>query len=155
MARAFVFYDSKYGNTKLAAEKVAEGMREIEGVEVAVGYVNEVDFGGLVDFDMFVLGAPNHMGRPSWTMKKFVGKLVKQNFKAKKVAVFGTYAGTARPVDRAVRKLGKMVEEKLPNLTLVSPRLSVRVIRIPGPIVEGELPKCLDFGKKIAAQLKT
>ena len=153
MVKVFVFYDSKYGNTKLAAEKVAEGMREVEGTEADVGYVNEVDFGKVADFDAFVLGAPNHMGRPSWTMKKFVGKLAEQGLKAKKVAVFGTYAGTARPVDRAVKKLGKMVEEKLPNLTLVSPGLSVRVVRIPGPVAEGELPRCVDWGRALVAQL--
>jgi len=34
------------------------------------------------------------------------------------------------------------VEKKLPNLTLLSPSLSVRVIRIPDPIAEAELPKC-------------
>ena len=153
MVKVFVFYDTKYGNTKLAAEKIAEGMREVEGIETAIGYVNEVDVGKLEDYDAFVLGAPNHMGRPSWTMKMFVGKLAKQGLKAKKVAVFGTYAGTARLVDRAVKKLGKMVEEKLPNLTLVSPSLSLRVVRIPGPIAEGELPKCVDFGKALGAQL--
>jgi hypothetical protein len=48
-----------------------------------------------------------------------------------------------------------MVKKKLPNLNLISPGLSVRVIGIPGPLVEGELPKCVDFGKKIASQLKS
>jgi hypothetical protein len=47
-----------------------------------------------------------------------------------------------------------MVEKKLPNLKLILPGLSIRVNGIPGPIVEGELPKCVDFGKKIAPQLK-
>ena len=47
-----------------------------------------------------------------------------------------------------------MVEKKLPNLKLISPSLSIRVQGIPGPIAEGELPKCKDFGRKIANQLK-
>lgn len=34
--RIFVVYDSKYGNTKRTAEKVLEGIREIEGVESAI-----------------------------------------------------------------------------------------------------------------------
>ena len=53
-----------------------------------------------------------------------------------------------------MKKLEKMVEKKLPNLTLLSPSLSVRVIRLPDPIAEAKLPKCLDFGRKIAVQLK-
>jgi hypothetical protein len=71
------------------------------------------------------------------------------------VAVFGTYAGKVRTPDRAVRKLEKMVEKKLPNLKPILPSLSIRVNGVTGPIVDGELPKCVDFGKKIAMQLKT
>jgi flavorubredoxin len=88
-------------------------------------------------------------------MKKFVDRLAELDLKAKDVAVFGTYAGRIRAVDRAVKKLETMVKKKLPNLNLISPGLSVRVIGIPGPLVEGELPKCVDFGKKIASQLKS
>ena len=86
-------------------------------------------------------------------MKKFVDRLAGLNLKAKNVAIFGTYSGRVRIVDRAVRKLAKMVEKKLPNLTLISPSLSIRVKGVTGPLVEGELPKCVDFGKKIAGQL--
>lgn len=155
MVKVFVFYDSKYGNTKLVAEKIVEGMREVEGIETDIGYVKEIDMGKLADYDAILLGTPNHMGSPSQTMKKFVDRLSEVDLKAKNAAVFGTYAGKERPVDRAVKKLEKMAEKKLPNLTLISPGLSVRVMGIPGPVAEGELPKCVAFGKKIAAQLKT
>jgi hypothetical protein len=47
-----------------------------------------------------------------------------------------------------------MMEKKLPNINLISPSLSVRVNGVTGPLVEGELPKCVDFGKKIASQLQ-
>jgi len=33
LARVFIVYDTKYGNTKLVAEKIAEGMRELKGVK--------------------------------------------------------------------------------------------------------------------------
>ncbi|MCL5949606.1 MAG: flavodoxin domain-containing protein [Candidatus Bathyarchaeota archaeon] len=153
MVKIFIAYDSKYGNTKLAAENILEGIRESGGIETAIGYVKEIDIGKVADYDAIVLGAPNHMGRPSRTMKTFIDGLAEIDLKAKNVAVFGTYSGNARPVDRAVKKLGKMVEKKLPNLTLITPGLSIRVKGIPGPIVEGELPKCVDFGKKIAGQI--
>ena len=153
MAKVFIVYDSKYGNTKLAAENILEGIREVEGIETAIGYVKEIDIGQVADYDAILLGAPNHMGRPSRTMKKFVDRLAELDLKAKNVAVFGTYSGRVR-FDRAVKKLEKMVEKKLPNLSLISPGLSIRVNGIPGPIVEGELPKCVGFGKKIATQLR-
>jgi flavorubredoxin len=153
MVKAFVFYDSKYGNTKLAAEKVAEGLRS-RGVEINVGYVNTVSVQRAVDYDAIFLGAPNHMGRPSQTMKKFIKQLGALNLKDKKVAVFGTYAGKARPLDRSVKKMISMVREELPNLTLVSSSLSVHVKGVSGPVMDGELSKCVEFGTLIAAQLK-
>ena len=154
MVKVFVVYDSKYGNTKRVAESIVEGIKEVEGIETAVGYAKEVNPAKLTDYDAIVIGAPNHMGRPSRTMRKFVDRLAELGLKGKDVVVFGTYAGKVRAVDRAEKKLEKTVENKLPNLNLISPGLSVRVNGITGPIVEGELPKCVDFGKKIAGQIK-
>jgi len=47
----------------------------------------------------------------------------------------------------------KIVEKTLPNLKLLLPSLSVRVKGVTGPVADGELPKCQDFGKRIAKQL--
>jgi len=154
LVKVIVVYDTKYGNTKLAGETIVEGIKEVEGIETSIGYVKEIDIGKLADYDAIVLGAPNHMGRPSQTIKKFVNRLAELDLKAKNVAIFGTYSGRVRDPDRAVKKLEKMAEKKLPNLKLISPSLSIRVNGIPGPLVEGELPKCKDFGRRIANQLK-
>jgi len=153
LVKVFVVYDSKYGNTKLAAENILKGIKEVEGIEAALGYAKEVDVGKVTDCNLIFLGAPNHMGRPSQAMKKFVDRLAEVELKARNVAVFGTYAGRAREADRAVKKMEKLVAKKLPSLKLISPSLSVRVNGVTGPIVEGELPKCIVFGKKIVSQL--
>ena len=154
LIRVFVIYDTKYGNTKLVAKTIVEGMKEIEDIEASNGYIKEIDIGKVADYDAIVLGAPNHMGRPSQTMKKFVNRLAELDLKANFVSVFGTYSGRIRTPDRAVKNLEKMVEEKLPYLKLISPSLSIRVNGIPGPLAEGELPKCKDFGRRIANNLK-
>ena len=154
MAKVFVAYDTKYGNTKLVAESILKGINEVEGIDAAIGYVKEANVKKVADYDVIVLGGPNHMGRPSRTIKKFVDTLSELNLRPKYVAVYGTYAGRIRAVDRAVKKLEKIVEKKLPYVNLISPSLSVRVNGVTGPIVEGELPKCVDFGKRIASQLQ-
>lgn len=155
MVKVLVCYDSKYGNTKLAAEKIQEGLKQVEGIETTIYSVKEIELANLNDFDAIVLGAPNHMGRPSRTMKKFVNKLSELNPQIKDAAIFGTYAGKTR-VDRAVKKLQKMVQNKLPNVNVIlQPGLSVKVRRIHGPVVEGELRRCIEFGKKIATHLKS
>lgn len=153
MPKVLVVYDTKHGNTKLAAETIVEGIKEVHGIEVSIGYVKEMDIGKVADYDAIILGAPNHMGRPSQTMKKFVNRLAELDLKASGVAVFGTYSGKIRSPDRAAKKLEKMAEKKLPKLTLISPSLSIRVHGIPGPLAEGELPKCKAFGRTISNQL--
>jgi hypothetical protein len=74
--------------------------------------------------------------------------------KATQFAVFGTYAGRARSVDRAVKKLEGLVQAKMPTLKPVLAGLSVRVNGVRGPIMDGELSKCLEFGNVLAAQLR-
>jgi menaquinone-dependent protoporphyrinogen IX oxidase len=151
--QVFIIYDSKYGNTKIVAENILEGLKQAEGIEADIGYAKEVGSQRLVWYDALIIGAPNHMGRPSRTMNKFIDRLAELDLKAKNVAVFGTYSGRIRPVDRAVKKLEKKVEKLLPYLRPILPSLSIRVRGVSGPVVDGELSKCKDFGRRIAHKL--
>jgi flavorubredoxin len=153
--KVLIIYDSKYGNTKTVAENILEGLKQVEGIEAAVSYAKEVDFQSLVCHHALIIGAPNHMGKPSWTMKKFIDLLAELDLKAKNVAVFGTYSGRKRPVDRAVKKLEILLRKKLPNLKIFSPSLSIRVKGVTGPVAEGELTKCKEFGNRVANQLNS
>lgn len=153
--KVFVFYDSKYGNTKQVAEKITNGIRSVAGTEADMGYVKEVSFHDAVCYYAIVLGAPNHMGRPSRTMKRFVESLALTDLKATSVAIFGTYSGRVRIQDRAEKKLEKIAAEKLPNLKHIMPGLSVRVKGVTGPVAEGELDRSFEFGVKIAKKLRS
>jgi len=53
-----------------------------------------------------------------------------------------------------VKKMQKRISEKIPNPKIIAPGLSIKVGGMNGPVVEGEFPKCEDFRKKIANQLK-
>jgi flavodoxin len=152
--KVFVIYDSKYGNTKLVAMKIVEGLNQADGLDVAVEYVKDVDPQKLVGYDLLVIGAPNHMGKPSWTMRKFVDSLAATNLDAKWFAVFDTYFQRERYFQKAMKKLERQVNERLPNLEVLTPGLSVRVKGVNGPVVEGELAKAKEFGERIAAKLK-
>jgi len=154
MIKVFIVYDSKYGNTKKVAEEIAEGLKEAEGIETAISYVKDVNFEKVADADAIIVGAPNHMGNPSMTIKKFMDKLAKQNLKAKNIAFFDTYFAKKKNFEKAVKKMEKRMSEKRPDLKLLKPGLSIMVLDVTGPIAYGELPKCRDFGKRIASQLK-
>lgn len=152
MAKVIVVYESKYGNTKLVAEKIIEGMREVTGVETVLAELKEVDLSQLVGFDAILVGSPNHIGGATRSTKKFIDALGKLNLEGKLAAVFDTYLGG--DFEKAVKKMEKQISEKAPGLRLAAPGLSIRVEGMKGPITEGELPKCKEFGVKIATQLK-
>ena len=145
-------YESKYGNTRLVAEKIAEGMREVSGIETALSELKRVNKKQLADFDAILIGSPNHFGSATGSIKKFIKELGKLNLAGKAVAVFDTYL--SKDFEKAVKKMEKQIGEKAPGLKLLTPGLSIRVDGMKGPITEGELPRCKDFGIKIATQLK-
>ena len=153
MTRVFVVYDTKYGNTKLVAEKIVEGIGEVEGIETAISDVKETDPKKAADYDAILIGSPTHFGGPVRGINKFIDKLGKLDLKAKWVAVFDTYLG--EDFEKSVKKMEKRINEKVPRLKLVTSGLSIRVDDMKGPVTDGEFPKCRDFGKRIANQLKT
>ena len=152
MAKVIVVYESKYGNTKLVAETIIDGLREVSGIETVLSEVSEVDLNQLVGFDVILVGSPNHMGMATRGIRKFIDKLGKLNLEGKLAAVFDTYLGG--DFEKAVKKMEKQIRGEVPGLKLAAPGLSIRVEGMKGPVTGGELPKCKEFGAKIAAQLK-
>ena len=153
MAKVIVVYESKWSNTKLVAETIAEGMREVSGTETAVRELKEIGPNQLADFDAILVGSPNHIGSATRGIRKFIDKLGKLNLEGKLVAAFDTYIGKEH--EKAMKKMEQQISKKAPGLKLVTPGLSIRVNGMKGPIAEGELPKCKEFGAKIANQLKS
>ena len=153
MARAIVIYESKYGNTRMVAAKIAEGIRQASGVEPDVRELNEVNPEELTEFDVVVIGSPNHMGSATRGIRKFIDGLAGFSFEEKKLAaVFDTYIG--RDLEKAARKMEKQMADKAPSLSLAAPGLSIRVEGMKGPIAEGELSRCQEFGIVIGNLLK-
>ena len=153
MVKIFVIYDTKYGNTKLVAEKIGEGMMQAEDIDVTISDVKEIALKKVADSDVILIGSPNHIGKPTRTIKKFIDKLGKLHLKAKWVTVFDTNLG-GNQIDKAVKKMVKKIGEKVPDLKLITSGLSIIVGGMKGPLVEGELSKCITFGNKIVNQLK-
>jgi flavorubredoxin len=151
--KVFILYDSKYGNTKTVGENILESLKQVEDIEASISYIKDIEPHSVISYDVLILGAPNHMASPSRAMKSFVDKLAKLNVNSKSVAVFGTYSGRVRLTDRAVKKMEKIIEKTLPNLKLLPPSLSVRVKGVTGPVTDGELLKCQEFGRRIEKQL--
>jgi len=152
MVRVIVVYDTKHGNTKLVAEKIMEGIGEVEGIETTISDVEKTDPKRATDYDAILIGSPTHFGGPVRGINKFIDKLGKLDLKAKWVAVFDTYLG--EDFEKSVKKMEQRLREKVPRLKLIAPGLSIKVEGMKGPIADEELPKCKKFGKKIADQLR-
>jgi len=152
MVRAIIVYESKYGNTKAVAEMIAEGMNQVSGTDAVLAEVGEVNFSQMDGFDAILVGSPNHMGRATRSIRKFIDKLGKLNLDKKQGAVFDTYL--AKDFEKAVKKMEKQISDRVPGLKLVAPGLSIRVDGMKGPITGGEFPKCKEFGLKVATQIK-
>lgn len=155
MLKVIVAYESKYGNTKLAAETIMEGMSKVEGIETVIRELKDVDLDKMADYDAILIGSPNHYGGPAKGVKEFISRLGKLHLNGKFFAVFDTYLGKKSDYffEKAVKKMEKTISEKAPALKQIAPGLSIRVQGMKGPVMEGELPKCKEFGEKIATQL--
>lgn len=148
VAKVIVVYESKYGNTKLVAEKIIEGMNEVGGIDAVLSELEEVDLNKVASYNAILIGSPNHFGGPTRGIKKFIDKLGKLPLEGKMFAVFDTYI--KGDFEKVVKKMERRINEKVLGLKWMAPGLSIEVQGMKGPFVEGELPKCKEFGNKVA-----
>ncbi|MFW6065600.1 MAG: flavodoxin domain-containing protein [Planctomycetota bacterium] len=72
MAKMLVCYYSRTGHTKHMAEELAEGGRGVEGVEVDLRAVADVQPKEMLDFDAIAIGSPAYYGTMAAELKKFL-----------------------------------------------------------------------------------
>ena len=92
------------------------------------------------------------MGGPTRGIRKFIDKLEKVDLKGKKIATFDTYV--RKNINKAVRKMKRRIKEKISNIEVITPDLSINVIGVGGPVIETEFLKVVEFTKLIIEQLK-
>ncbi|MFW9937800.1 MAG: flavodoxin family protein [Candidatus Thorarchaeota archaeon] len=149
--KVLIVYYTKYGNTEKVANLIAEGIKSTEGNEVVVKNVKDVNLKKDDSYDLLLIGSPNHFGRHVGSVKKFINKLPKSQLKVNSYAVFDTYV--TADFEKAVKKMEEQISEVMPDLTKASPGLSIKVEGTgvsKGPIVNEDLPKCKEFGIKLA-----
>jgi flavorubredoxin len=151
MGKVIIIYESKYGNTRQVAALIAEGMRQVQGTEVILSEIGKVDLNDVSDFDAILLGCPNHMGKATKSTQGLIDSLGELKLDKKKVAVFDTYM--SKDFEKAVKNMEQKILERLPGLTLASHGLSIKVNSMKGPIAEGEMPKCREFGIAVGKAL--
>ncbi|MFX1532197.1 MAG: flavodoxin family protein [Promethearchaeota archaeon] len=151
--KVLIVYETKYGNTKKAAETIGEVIKEV-GNDITVVKVNTVEMDTIKEYDAIVIGSPTYAGSQARSIKKFISSLSVEP--DTKIVVFDTHTGdgitTGGVMRRAVKKMEKQIQ-KNQNLKKIMNGLQVAVKGIKGPLVEGELEKCKVFAKEIAKNL--
>lgn len=146
--KILIAYDSKYGNTKKVAELIGEGLKTVEGNTVLIENVKNINLEKEENYDLILIGSPNQVGSHIGSVKKFIKKLVSSPLKGNSFAVFDTYAG--KDFEKVTSKMEKQIAKVLPNMKKVSSGLSIKVGGMKGPIIDEDLPKCKEFGIKLA-----
>jgi len=76
MARVLVTYYSRSGNTAKMAKEVVAGLREVEGIEVELRPVADVEPDDLLQFDGIALGSPVYYGTMAAELKDLLDRSV-------------------------------------------------------------------------------
>ncbi|MGC8804637.1 MAG: flavodoxin family protein, partial [Candidatus Ratteibacteria bacterium] len=76
MAKIFIVYYSRTGNTEKMAQEIQKGVLE-ENVEAVVKKVEETEPEELLNYDGIIAGSPTYFGGPAWEIKKLFDQSVK------------------------------------------------------------------------------
>ncbi|MFW9849163.1 MAG: flavodoxin domain-containing protein [Candidatus Thorarchaeota archaeon] len=151
MKRVIIVYESVYGNTKRVAEAIAEGIRKSGDVDCRVAKTGEIHTDEICDYDGILFGCPNHNQAPALNMTKFLDRASIVHVAGKIGAVFDTYTGGNKGV--ALSKLRSIVSDKFPGIEFIGDGFSAKVEGRKGPLVESEIERAWEFGKKIGNKL--
>jgi len=97
MASVLIVYDSLSGNTEKLAFAVAEGVKQVKGIEAVVKRVENTSLEDLCNADGIIVGSPTYFGQMSGKLKAFIDDSVKvyHKLEGKVGAAFTSAAGTA------------------------------------------------------------
>ena len=95
MANILVVYYSGTGNTKAMAQTVAEGVKEVAGVEAVLKEAEQVSVSDLVNADALAFGSPTYFSYMAGVLKAIFDKayLSRSQIRGKPFAAFASGGG--------------------------------------------------------------
>lgn len=143
--KAVLVYVSAYGNTKIMADSIAEGVRQ-KGVEISVYDAILCDMDDLRDeierAQALILGSPTINGdalKPVWDV---INSLATIKLKGKVGAAFGSYAWSGEAVGMLTQRMKSL------KMKVLDPGLRKQLVP-----TEADLDECRQFGRKVAELL--
>ncbi len=149
--KSLVVYYSKFGNTHLVAEAIAEELQ-------SAGEVSLVEFTDLADadyqgVDLVVMGCPTHKMNLPEDVRPLVADLPKKVLKGEYFAAFDTSYKMSATLSKftASKKLASKLR-KLGGKQIVPPE-TFHVTEREGPLYDGELDRARAWAKVILSKI--
>lgn len=156
--KALVVYDSKFGNTGKIAQAIGKGLET--GADVEVKNISEVHAGDQDGRDLVIVGSPTHGFKPTPAIAEWI-KGIQPSLKGVKVAAFDTRItdekiGENKVLRFFVHLFGFAAAKIASNLVKkggapVVPPEGFYVVDTEGPLLDGELERAVEWGKKVLA----
>jgi NAD(P)H dehydrogenase (quinone) len=151
MVKVLIVYDSKTGNTEKMAFAVAEGAKQVSGVEVVIKKTDQTSLEDLLESDGIIMGSPTYYGQMSAKLKALIDESVKIHGKleGKVGAAFTSAGGTATGAETTILSIlqamlihGMIVQGRSDNK-----HYGAAAVESPS---KKEIEHCKELGKKVA-----
>ena len=150
---ALVVYFSKFGNTQMVAEAIAEKLAVNGGVRTISS--DELVVDDMKDLDLMVMGSPTHNMNLPKSVKPVFEKLPRRILPATPVAAFDTSYKMSWWLNQftASKRLAKKLR-KLGGKLVVPPEI-FHVMEREGPLYEGEIERAQTWAASILERVKS
>ena len=143
--KAFIIYDSRYGNTEQIAQAISDGLTG----DVNVVRASDVDPSKLKTCDLLILGSPTHGGLPM----EGVYNLLKTPLALEGVSVAAFDTRTKWSLfGYAAPKIAKGLQRN--GGTLIVPPEGFLVLGMHGPLKDGELERAKKWAQHLSLTLE-
>lgn len=153
MKRILIVYFSKFGNTKLVADRVAKTAAEKSGSAEFVHLISsdELELGDLAGTDLVIMGSPTHNVNLPKGVKPVIEGLPRKSLKGVTFAAFDTSYKMSWWLNRftAAKRLARKLRQ-LGGKRLVAPE-TFHVMEREGPLYPGELERAEHWTSSIFA----
>jgi NAD(P)H dehydrogenase (quinone) len=150
MPSVLVIYDSQSGNTEKAAVLVAEGVRQVEGIDCTLKRVDDVSLEDLLKVDGIIIGSPTYYGTMSGKIKTFFDESVELHGKlqGKVGAAFTSSGGTASGAETTILSIlqALLIHGMIVQGTSRGQHYGLAIVGAPK---ERGKNKCREFGARI------
>ena len=155
MAKILIVYDSRSGNTEKMAVAVAEGVKQVKGVEVGVKKVEETSLEDLLNAEGIIMGSPTYYGQMSAKLKDLIDRSTEIHGKleGKVGAAFTSAGGTATGAETTLLSIlqamlihGMIIQGRSQNKHYGTAAV--------GAPKQDDLEWCLELGNRTASLVK-